>query len=88
MAPACKARSSPSLRRLVKVTGMNLVPARRTHCKDQVDRKSRRHLVAVVAVVVVAVAVAVVAVEVAVAAVAEVVVAVGAVVAVVDDLKS
>ncbi len=76
MAPARKARSSPSLRRLVKVTGMNLVPARRTHCKDQVDRNSRRHLAAAVMALA------------AVAAVAEVVVAVGAVVAVVDDLKS
>ncbi len=59
--------------------GVKMVPARRTHCKDQVDRNSRRHLVAVVAVVVVAVAVAVAAVAVEVAVVA---------VVVVDDLKS
>ncbi len=79
MAPARKARSSPSLRRLVKVKGMNTVPARRPHRKDQVDRNSRRHLAAVMALVPV-MAVAVVAVVVAVVAVVVAVV-------VVDDLN-
>lgn len=54
MAPAHRARSSLSLRRLVKVRGMNTVLARRPRRKDQVDRKSRRHLAAAVMVPVVA----------------------------------